>query len=533
MPGVYNYWVTQTVNNCQSPATPVSLTIFAKPLQPISSDKTVCYGLPVPPLVAQGNNIKWYDDIFLITPIAVNDTLITGQTEPGTYIYYVTQEENGCTSPTLQVKLVIRPVPEILLASSTNETVCNSGDGTVKIIASGQSPLTYSIDGGTSFAASGNFSGLGNGNYPVVVKNGYGCLAAGDTLKIFHGDAPFAPPAGTSRTYCDGATLVNLTATAVSGGTLNWYTDAGLTVSLGNSPVFAPFNTIGTTTYYVTETTGGCESQSTNIVITINPIPPAPEINDTAVCTGQTVPTLSASGSNVIWYSDAGLSTAVYAGNFYNTGQTAVNDYTYYLTQTENNCTSPASSVTLTIHQSPTVPDADNEVSCYGFPVPDLEAAGSGVYWFSNSALTQLVYDGNIFPTGNVDPGTYTYYVIQSNLNCRSASRTVTQTIYSIPAKPVAPDKTICFGEPSPLLTSTGSVVRWYTSPPPGVPVYTGNSYNHGIVAPGTYPFYVTQTVNGCESPADTCVFIIHPKPDKPVAPDVTEIGRASCRERV
>lgn len=522
LPGVYNYWVTQTVNNCQSPATPVTLTIFAKPAQPVSSDKTVCYGLEVPALVAQGTDIKWYDDIFLITPIAVNDTLITGQTEPGTYIYYVTQEENGCTSPTLQVKLIIRPVPEILLASATNETVCNSGDGTVKIIASGQSPLTYSIDGGTSFAASGNFSGLGNGNYPVVVKNGYGCLTAGDTLEVTNGDAPFAPPAGTSRTYCDGAALVNLTATAVSGGVLNWYTDAGLTVSLGNSSVFAPFNTIGTTTYYVTETQGGCESQSTNIVITINPIPPTPEISDTAVCTGETVPVLSASGSNVIWYSDAGLSTAVYAGNFYNTGQTAVNSYTYYLTQTENNCTSPASSVTLTIHQSPPVPDADNEVSCYGFPVPDLEATGSGVYWYSNSALTQLVYDGNVFPTGNVDAGTYTYYVIQSNLNCRSASRTVTQTIYSIPAKPVAPDKTICFGEPSPLLTSTGSFVRWYTSSPPGVPVYTGNSYNHGIVAPGTYPFYVTQTVNGCESPADTCVFIIHPKPDKPVAPDVT-----------
>lgn len=61
-----------------------------------------------------------------------------------------------------------------------------------------------------------------------------------------------------------------LTATPSTGGVLNWY---GTNATGGTASATAPTpstTTLGTTTYYVSQTVGGCESPRAAITVTVN-----------------------------------------------------------------------------------------------------------------------------------------------------------------------------------------------------------------------------------------------------------------------
>ncbi|MFV8270385.1 T9SS type B sorting domain-containing protein [Flavobacterium sp. GT2N3] len=79
-----------------------------------------------------------------------------------------------------------------------------------------------------------------------------------------------SPPTVTSPVYyCQNATAVALTATASSGGTLNWY---GINATGGTASATAPTPStaaVGTTSYYVSETVGGIESTRSKIDVIV------------------------------------------------------------------------------------------------------------------------------------------------------------------------------------------------------------------------------------------------------------------------
>ncbi|MDC0249690.1 PKD domain-containing protein, partial [Flavobacteriales bacterium] len=104
------------------------------------------------------------------------------------------------------------------------------------------------------------------------------------TLEIYL--FPSAPVA-TNEVACEGGMIPDLTA---SGTTLTWYSDAALTLVVGNGPTFATGQTtVGVYTYYVSETDiNGCESPATAVTLEIypRPIPIISAIGPTQVCSG-------------------------------------------------------------------------------------------------------------------------------------------------------------------------------------------------------------------------------------------------------
>ena len=109
-------------------------------------------------------------------------------------------------------------------------------------------------------------------------------------------------------------------------------------------------------TYYVTQTNiNGCESAATIVTLTINSFTTPPLSSPQTACSGSAIPDLPATGvgTTFTWYSDAGLTTVVGNNSPFSTGQTAVGVYTYYVTESQNGCESPASAVTLTIYAAP------------------------------------------------------------------------------------------------------------------------------------------------------------------------------------
>ena len=110
--GDHTYYVTQSVFGKESVPTEVILTIKPLPQPPVADDIIACYGQTIADLTAYGENISWYGDGELTDLLCANDTFTTGQTEPGTYIYFVTQDSVNCVSPADTVTLTIIESPE-------------------------------------------------------------------------------------------------------------------------------------------------------------------------------------------------------------------------------------------------------------------------------------------------------------------------------------------------------------------------------------------------------------------------------------
>ena len=107
-------------------------------------------------------------------------------------------------------------------------------------------------------------------------------------------DAPPPPIVVTPKNYCFGSVPLTISATPnLVGNTINWYADAGLTLPVlytGNSYTHGK-TAVGTTNYWVTETSGvnGCEGPAAQITLNINSLPIISQVvGDPTICTGST-----------------------------------------------------------------------------------------------------------------------------------------------------------------------------------------------------------------------------------------------------
>ncbi len=64
------------------------------------------------------------------------------------------------------------------IETEVEDILCQDSPGAIQIINTGDSELTYSIDGGVTFQSSALFTPLNAGDYIIIVQNEDGCLAA-------------------------------------------------------------------------------------------------------------------------------------------------------------------------------------------------------------------------------------------------------------------------------------------------------------------------------------------------------------------
>ncbi|MEW6470599.1 MAG: T9SS type A sorting domain-containing protein, partial [Bacteroidota bacterium] len=307
------------------------------------------------------------------------------------------------------------PVPD-LIASGTNITWY---DTSMAIVSTND---TFA----TGITATGSYT------YFVTQSDAMtGCESAPDTVTLAINALPGMPSA-LDTTVCASLPIPNLTAT---GTNVQWYDTSWTLVFTGNS--YATGQTAaGTYIYYVTvkDSTTGCESAADTSILNILNAPPVPTANNVAVCFGNPVPALTSTGNNVTWYSDAALTTVVATGNIYNTGQTAIGVYTYWVTDSLAGClSSGADSVSLIINPAPAKPTANDTTICYGTSAV-LTSTGNNPQWYSDATLINMVGSGSPFNTGITAVGTYTYYVADYAAGCgNSPSDTVVFTINPVP----------------------------------------------------------------------------------------------------
>lgn len=109
----------------------------------------------------------------------------------------------------------------------------------------------------------------------------------------------------------------------------------------------------------------------------------------------------------------------------------------------------------ITVNVIPDPPSAEDAEICFGDPVPDLEATGENVSWYDDPELTNLVFEGNVFSTGQTDPGTYTYYITQTMNDCQSQADTVSLIIHPAPEVTLEAYEPLC-ADAEPIVLTGG-----------------------------------------------------------------------------
>lgn len=144
-PGVYSYWVTQTLNGCESPRTQLNVTVKPKPIPPFyTGDDHYCVGDPVSgPMDVSGTNVQWYNADQ--TPRAGAPTISTAV--PGDFIYYADQTHDGCTSDKAMFSVHVAAIPA---APVTADFTRCQFDAVETLTAIGQDVLWYDVPVGGS-----------------------------------------------------------------------------------------------------------------------------------------------------------------------------------------------------------------------------------------------------------------------------------------------------------------------------------------------------------------------------------------------
>jgi uncharacterized delta-60 repeat protein len=287
---------------------------------------------------------------------------------------------------------------------------------------------------------------------------------------------PGAPTGTGSQTFCNSATVTNLTATGTG---IQWYA-----ASTGGTALSAGTALANGSTYYASQTVGGCESTDRlEVAVTIN-APAAPTGSASQeFCNAATVADLTATGSGIQWYTAPSGGTALTAG-------TTLSNGTYYASQTISGCESiNRLAVTVSIN-APAAPTGTTTQSfCGPATLADITVTGANITWYNAASAGTVLGGGTALGDG------VTYFASQTVNGCESLNRlAVTATVNAIPAAPTAAAaQEFCNGATVADLTATGSGVQWFTAASGGTALTIGTT-----LASGSY--FAAQTVNGCES---------------------------------
>jgi hypothetical protein len=133
-PGYYTYYATQTFSGCESGASSATLTIVTEIPPPRGNDTATYAGEPAVLSVsgARGAEFKWYEDPSLKNLLHAGAYFDPQVTDPGIYVYYVTQTLYQQESkPDTVIHRVLGSMSPSLLVALIQEGVDTNGDSRI------------------------------------------------------------------------------------------------------------------------------------------------------------------------------------------------------------------------------------------------------------------------------------------------------------------------------------------------------------------------------------------------------------------
>ena len=545
-PGTKQYFVSQTINTCESPRTAVTVTILDAPAAPTvaQTSYTFCQGIPNAVITGTINpsssySTSWYiygDEPGLLSNYTVGSTayamISTAQARNLTYSVFQTGS-NGCKGPASSlINITIKPSPSSPIVQSV--AVCQGAPAPIL-----PSELVYytSSSGGTGSTTTPIISTSQAFQTTYFVSQSLnGCESQRSALSVTVSPIPGVPTvASTGPIYCQSDKALPLSATAQ--GTLNWYKESSGGTSLGSS--FTPdTKDPGSVTYYVSQKVNGCEGGRSSITVKVNATPAPPTLGDgrTSLCQFDAKPTIiinSKTGYIVL------VARQASGGTLKDTlvQLTATNDtvriplsllstsdaqtLTYRINNRDGNgCSSTQLSVNVAVNATPVAPSVQALSACQNEVAPTLSASGSNPRWYND----QSGGTGSATPppVSTAQPGTTNYFVSQTVGVCEGPRATLAVTVKPQPSAPsVTSPVNVCQNSKASLLAATAENPAWYS--PEGLAL--------GSNAPApitdqvkTLNYTVSQTINGCTSPKATVTVNVVTTPPPTVSQSIVEL---------
>lgn len=383
---------------------------------------------------------------------------------------------NGCTG-TDTMTVNVNPLPVIILGSSVARCL---GDPYTLVAAGGAayswSPLTGLSCGVCSAPVA---TPPATTTYTVTVTSAYGCIDHA-TITITVNPLPVLAVTPSPVQMCFGTD----TTLSVSGAlTYTWSPAVGLSATTGSVVIAGP---TASTTYTITGTDGNnCSSTVTDPVLVTPLSPPPVVVSPVKYCLNATASPLTATGTNLEWYTNAPSDTGSVMAPTPSTS--APGSQWYYVCQNSDGCEGPKDSIEVVILEN--VKTDFNTLVTVGCNYDSVSFIN-----LSSNATSYLwtFYDGTTDTATNpghhfnpvADTSVYWVKLVGVNGVCASDSLVKTFTLYPTPPRhflyDVTPDQVISYGE-SIQLNSQGA---WYFFWKPNDGTLSNNNINNPIATP-------------------------------------------------
>jgi len=469
------YTVTAITSSGCSGTDNIIVTVNTIPIANAGIDQNICLGQTATLTATGGGTYSW-------STTATTATITVSPTETTTYIVTVT---NGICSNTSDVIIIVNENP--IANAGIDQTICLSGE-TVTLTATGGTEFFW---GDIIYLASKNVSPTETTTYTVTVSQN-GCSASDDVIVHI---TNLTVNIGENRNICQGDNVILTTNTNENCNSCTYFWacgDGGAIVEIeGATDATITVSPINTISYYVTVTDGNFCTASSNVRVTVNPLPSISEATNKDICIGSSTTIIAIpcySSYNYSWNTGIAIcSTAV--------SPTVTTTYTVTVTN-EYNCSNTTSAI-VTVNSIPTAnASIDQTICAWQNQTATLTASGGDTYSW-NTGVT----NASISVSPNV---TTTYTVTVTNNGC-SATDQVVVTVSSVTANP-GPHQDICLGESATLTASGGDTYSWSNG------VTTAST----TVSPTNYsnPYYVTVTDgNGCTASSSSVIVTVHALP--------------------
>uniref|UniRef100_UPI000AE5AEAA PA14 domain-containing protein n=1 Tax=Tenacibaculum agarivorans TaxID=1908389 RepID=UPI000AE5AEAA len=245
-------------------------------------------------------------------------------------------------------------------------------DGCFDAIEADENVTIAQVTGGGSISGAVDADGV-----PVLVNSGGAADVGGDqgqgtTANVILSNAANAGTLSGGPSVCTSAT-VTITTDGDSGG--SWSSSNTSVATVDSSGVVTGVSAGSVTITYTVPSAGGCADDSSTINLTVNASPIAPVVSPVEYCTGDTASALTATGSNLLWYTNAtgGIGSATAPTPVTSSAGTT----SYYVSQTNGSgCESPRAELVVTVYQRPLADNPSDVEACDSYTLPALTNGG-------------------------------------------------------------------------------------------------------------------------------------------------------------
>jgi len=522
VPQTKSYWISETIDGCESQRAEIKVDISAEPSAPSVSNYDECALDPGASktwtsLVTTSGNFTWYSANNDASELSAEPAPFnTGTAMASTTYYVIVTDAMGCKSTRAAVTARVKARPTAVL--SGDPTICKGQNASLTVNFTGSAPFQFTYSDGSTISSQitattnpytiTSLSPASTRSYNLVSLSDAQCVAVAADLSgtslITVNDRPVTGAITLVPAICSGNSFsASNPSIDTNGATINlerWEigTSGGTFAVISAFPYTVSDSDNGKTLRFIAGNVCGTDTSET--LITVDPLPIAviSSIGGSICPDGTFDISGSVTNGTLSWSTDGGgtISDPTAENTTYHAvASDAGKTITFTLTATSNNVCAPetatATKNNLIVVPFPIEPTVNGDVIYYSIDIPFKNillhkpnavtpSAGNTLYWWHPETL-QWTTTPPTPPTpaaGDYTNKLYTYDVKQkmnSAPYCESPVTSVDVWIYMTPA-PKVKDASYCEGEtPLPLdapfivkdptgYTESDFEFRWYAS---------------------------------------------------------------------